>query len=83
MGLPLGGNSCRKMFWESEVRKVRKMLDWWKRSFLSRGGRLSLVESVLSSMSIYFLSLFKIPVSVAKEIESLMRDFYGKAVMVK
>ena len=65
------------------MRKVRKMLDWWKRSILSRGGRLSLVKSVLSSMSIYFLSLFKIPVSVAKEIESLMRDFYGKAVMVK
>ena len=54
------------------------MLDgWngWKRSFLSRGGRLSLVESVLSSMPTYFLSLFKIPVSMAKEIEALIRDF--------
>ena len=43
--------------------------------FLSRGGRLPLIESILSSVLIYFLSLFKIPVSVAKEIESLMRDF--------
>ena len=47
----------------------------WKRSFLSRGGKLSLIELVLSSMPIYFLSLFKIPVCVAEEIESLMRDF--------
>ena len=63
------------MFWEPVVRKVRKRLDGWKRSFLSRGGRLSLIESVLSSLPIYFLSLFKIPRNVGKEIESLMRDF--------
>ena len=43
--------------------------------FLSRGGRLSLIELVLSSVPIYFPSLFKIPVSVAKEIEFFMRDF--------
>ena len=57
------------------VRKVKKRLDGWKRSFLSRGGRLSLIESMLSSLHIYFISLFKIPVGVAKEIESLMIDF--------
>ena len=57
------------------MRKVKKRLDGWKRSFLSRRGRLSLIESVLSSMPIYYLSLFKIPVSVAKELELLMRDF--------
>ena len=75
LGLPLGGNLCRKLFWEPVLRKVRKRLEGWKRSFLSRGGRLSLIESIMSSMPIYYLSLFKIPRSVAKEIESLMRDF--------
>ena len=75
LGLYLGGNPCTKMFWEPVVRKVRKRLDRRKRSFLSRGGKLSLIESVLSSVPIYFLSLFKIPGSVAKELESLMRDF--------
>ena len=75
LGLPLGGNPCKPLFWESVVRKAKKKLDGWKRSFLSRGGRLSFIESVLSSLPIYFLSLFKIPVGVAKEIESLMKDF--------
>ena len=74
--MPLGGNPCRQLFWEPIVSKVRKRLDGWKRSFLSRGGRLSLIESVLSSLPIYYLSLFRIPVGVAKEIESLMRDFF-------
>ena len=75
LGLPLGGNLCRKLFWKPVLRKVRKRLEGWKRSFLSRRGRLSVIESIMSSMPIYYLSLFKIPRSVAKEIESLMRDF--------
>ena len=43
---------------------------------ISRGGRLSLIESVLSALPIYYLSLFRILVGAAKEIESLMRDFF-------
>ena len=74
-GCRWGGNPRIKMFWEPVVRKIRKRLDGWKSSFLSRGGRLSLLESVLSFVPIYFLSLLKIPGSVAKKIESLMRDF--------
>ena len=74
--LPLGGNPCSSLFWEPVVRKFWKRLDGWKRSFLSRGGTLSLIESVLSVLPIYYLSLFRILVGVAKEIESLMRDFF-------
>ena len=32
--------------------------------FLSRGGKLTLIQSVWSSISIYYLTLFKAPVSV-------------------
>ena len=42
LGLPWGENPCTNLFWEPVVRKIRKRLDGWKRSFLSRGGRLSL-----------------------------------------
>ena len=41
----------------------------------SLGGRLTLVQDCLSSFPIYFLSLFKIPVGVAKRLEKMMRDF--------
>ena len=43
--------------------------------YLSKGGRLTLLKSTLSSLPTYFLSLFPIPVSVAKRIEHLQRNF--------
>lgn len=38
-------------------------------------GRITLIQASLSSMSLYLLSLFKIPVGVAYRIEKIMRDF--------
>ena len=48
----------------------------WKKAFLSRGGRLTLIQSVLSSLLIYYLSLFKAPISVITTLEKIMRDFF-------
>ena len=53
----MGGNPTRKTFWELVLTKVAKRLDGWKRAFLSRGGRLTLIRSVLSSLPIYYLSI--------------------------
>ena len=47
----------------------------WKRLYLSKGIRLNLLKSMLSSAPLYFLSLFPIPVSVACHFEKLQRDF--------
>ena len=55
--------------------KVVKRLDGWKRAFLSRGGCLTLIRAVLSSLPIYYLSLFKMAQGIADTIEKLMRDF--------
>ncbi|KAK3199337.1 hypothetical protein Dsin_022752 [Dipteronia sinensis] len=42
----------------------------------SKGGRLVLIKSMLSSVPNYFLSVFKIPIGVARKIEKLQRDFF-------
>ncbi|XP_074314437.1 uncharacterized protein LOC141649651 [Silene latifolia] len=39
-------------------------------------GRLTLISSVLSNLSNYFLSVFKIPVSVARKINSILSQFW-------
>ncbi|KAL5543164.1 hypothetical protein UlMin_010874 [Ulmus minor] len=69
LGLPLGGNPNSTEFWNPVVEKVGKMLDGWKNAFLSKGGRLTLIQSVLSSIPIYFMSLFKLPKVVAGILE--------------
>ena len=75
LGLPLGGNPTRKTFWEPVVTKVAKRLDGWKRAFFSRSGLFTLIRLELSSLPIYFLSLFKTPQGIVDDIEKLMRDF--------
>ncbi|KAH9734302.1 reverse transcriptase domain-containing protein [Citrus sinensis] len=80
LGLPLGGNCGKADFWAPVLEKVERRLDGWKKACLSKGGRLTLIQSVLSSLCSYFMSLFQIPVSVAKRIEEAMRDFLWEGI---
>ena len=82
LGLSLGGNPTRRTFWEPVVTKAAKRLDGWKRAFLSRGGCLTLIRSVLSSLPIYYLSLFKMLLGIANNIEKLMRDFLWGGIAI-
>ncbi|CAL8992525.1 unnamed protein product, partial [Prunus brigantina] len=45
LGLPLGGNPKAIGFWEPVLEKVQRRLQKWKRAFLSRGGRLTLIQA--------------------------------------
>jgi hypothetical protein len=39
--------------------------------YLSKGGRITLINSTLSNLPTYFMSLFPLPASVANRIEKL------------
>jgi len=54
---------------------VERRLASWKKLYLSKGGRVTLIYTTLSSIPSYYLSLFPIPVSVAKKLERLQRKF--------
>ena len=71
----MGANPRTIQFWEPIIEKIERRLGGWKRAFLSRGGRLTLIQLVVSSLPIYFRYLFKIPTLVANRIEKLMRGF--------
>uniref|UniRef100_A0A2N9G249 Reverse transcriptase domain-containing protein n=1 Tax=Fagus sylvatica TaxID=28930 RepID=A0A2N9G249_FAGSY len=75
LGLPLGASFKKKSIWNAVVEKVEKRLAGWKRIYLSKGGRLTLIKSTLSSLPSYYLSLFPLPMSIACCIEKLQRDF--------
>ena len=59
------------------LEKMERRLAGWKRLYLSKGCRFTLIKSTLSNLPTYFLSLFPIPTSVAKRIEKLQRISYG------
>ena len=56
---------------------MRRRLALWKRQYLSKGGRITLIKSTLSNIPLYQMSVFRMPKSVARRIEKLQRDFCG------
>jgi len=75
LGMPLEENPGRKNTWKPVLEKLKLKLASWKKRLLSFVGRLTLIKSVMSSLPTYYLSLFKVPVGVAKEIEKLQSFF--------
>nr|GEX69922.1 hypothetical protein [Tanacetum cinerariifolium] len=51
-----------------------EVLDW-KSKVLSFAGRLQLISYVMSSMHVYWASVFVFPITVSSEIERLMKGF--------
>ena len=61
--------------WNPILEKMKRRLVVWKRLNLSKGGKVTLIKSSLSSLPTYFLSLLRIPGNVANRMEKLQRDF--------
>jgi hypothetical protein len=75
LGLPLGANHRDSSIWDAIIGKKEAKLAGWKRMYLSKGGRLTLIKSMISNMPTYYLSLFQIPVRMAKRVEKIQRYF--------
>ncbi|PWA77746.1 reverse transcriptase domain-containing protein [Artemisia annua] len=75
LGIKVGANMSRIANWSGVLETIKGRLQSWKSNLLSIGGRLTLIKSVLSSLPVYYLSLYKAPVAVIEAIEKMMRHF--------
>jgi hypothetical protein len=75
LGLPLEAPFKARSIWDGVIEKNECRLAKWKRMYLYKGGRITLIKSTRSNLTKYFLSLFPIPVGVANRIEKLQRNF--------
>ncbi|RVX01772.1 LINE-1 reverse transcriptase-like [Vitis vinifera] len=75
LGLPLGAPNRASSVWDGVEEKMRRKLALWKRHFLSKGGRITLIKSTLANIPLYQMSLFRMPKSVARRLEKLQRNF--------
>ncbi|XP_035837499.1 uncharacterized protein LOC118485469 [Helianthus annuus] len=60
--------------------EVEEMVNWigcktGSAALLSIGGRVTLIRSVLESLPTYYMSLYKVPVKVVKDLESKIKKF--------
>jgi len=61
-------------FCNDDIEKMERRLAGWKKLYLFKGGRLTLIKSTLSNLPTYYLSLFPIPARVTNGLERLQRD---------
>ena len=76
LGFPLGDHMNRCFSWKPVVKKIENRLASWKAKILSRAGRLTLIKSVLNSLPVYYMSMFKMPKAIALKIVKLQRRFF-------
>ncbi|XP_057740463.1 uncharacterized protein LOC130957629 [Arachis stenosperma] len=73
--ISLGANPRLVKAWKPIIDKVEDKFSLWKAKSLNKAGKLVLIKSVLNSLPIYYLSLYKMPKAVAEKIIRLQRRF--------
>ncbi|GKA33409.1 RNA-directed DNA polymerase, eukaryota, reverse transcriptase zinc-binding domain protein [Tanacetum coccineum] len=76
LGVPVGCSMTRCTNWNVVVKKFSSKLCSWKARLLSVGGRLSLIKSVLGNLSTYYMSIYMMPVSIRRQLESMRNKFF-------
>jgi len=76
LGLSIGGDPRRLAFWKHVLTTIMSRLSRWQNRFLSFGGRLVLLKSVLASLLDYALSFFKALSCIISSIESIFNIFF-------
>ena len=77
LGSKVGDLMSRVQSWNNILNKLSTGLSKWKMKTLSIGGRLTLLKSVLGSMPIYHMSLFKVPMKVLHKMEAIRCHFFN------
>jgi len=83
LGLPIGGDPMRLMFWEPVLSRIEYRMFGWKSRFLCFGGHLILLISVMTSLPVYILSFFNAPSCIISSIESIWIFFLGVGVRIR
>nr|GEU60022.1 RNA-directed DNA polymerase, eukaryota [Tanacetum cinerariifolium] len=77
LGVKVGMSFSRRKYWDEVIGKISARLSKWKIKTLSIGGRLMLIKSVLTSLPLYHMLLYKAPLGVLHDLETLRRKFFN------
>ena len=83
LGVPLHNRKLTVQEWGFIVDKVRNKLQNWKGQILSLGGRLTLVNAVLSAIPLYAMSLYKVPKTILAQINKIRRLFVWQGSSIR
>jgi hypothetical protein len=76
LGIPMSPKRLSNKDWRMVEERFQKKLSSWKGKMLSSGGRLVLINSVLSSPPMYMMSFFRIPKGVLEKLDYYRSRFF-------
>jgi hypothetical protein len=71
LGIPIHYRRLTSAEWKVVEERLQKHLSSWKEKLLSVGGRLVLINYVLTDMVLYMLSFFEVPKGVLQRLVPL------------
>ena len=83
LGVPVSGSRIKVANWLPLDEKLLKRLDGWKGGALSMGGRLTLINSSLSSIPTYNMSLYLLPKTIVKRMDRTRIFFWQVGALKK
>ena len=83
LGVPVSGSRIKVANWLPLDEKLLKRLDGWKGGALSMGGRLTLINSSLSSIPTYSMSLYLLPKIIVKRMDRTRKKNFWQAGALK
>ena len=79
LGIPIHHCKLSNKEWKCTEDRIEKKLSCWKGKLMSYGGRLVLINSVLTSMRMFLLSFFEIPKGVRKRPDFFRSRFFWQS----
>jgi hypothetical protein len=83
LGIPIHYRKLLIREWKAVEDRLEKKPASWIGKILSYGDRLILINSVLTSLPMFLLSFFEIPIGVRKRLDFFAHVSFGKATKTK
>lgn len=75
LGLPIRINPYKRSSWDPVLMKLHRKLATWKGKSLSLGGRVTLLNFILSVVSLFYLSFYIAQKVIIQDIIKIQRAF--------
>ncbi|GAA0147841.1 reverse transcriptase [Lithospermum erythrorhizon] len=75
LGIPIYKGKKQIFLFEDLVERIRARLASWSSNFLSFGGRITLSQSVLTVLPVYYLQVMQMPAQVTQQIHRIFNKF--------
>jgi Reverse transcriptase (RNA-dependent DNA polymerase). len=83
LGIPMHVRKLSNRDWKIIEQRIEKKLSSWKGKHLSIGGRLVLINSILSNLAMFMISFFRYRKGFFKKLIIIDHGSFGKGITIK